>query len=119
MLTAGWHHFDCPIVDDGDASQIPQILDMQQAQSDRLPGALLVLALVWLGAAAWAAVIAVRYARRKIRRSFAITTLLPLMVVSAAVTFPRCLHACNYAGDVLHFVVARPYYDCAVASFPC
>jgi hypothetical protein len=188
VLTAGCHHFDCPTVDDGDASQLPQILrtgsrrsaqplergavrfrapeellcsrpgvsselrerrnDMQHAQSDRLPRALLVLALgvplvhvllratplgpnflyvmlvmpalalVWFGAAVWATVLAVRYARRKIWRSFAITTLLPLIVVSAAVTFPRFLHACNYAGDVLHFAVARPYYDRAVASLP-
>jgi hypothetical protein len=76
------------------------------------------LALVWIGAGVWAAVLAVRYARRKLWRPFAAATLLPLIIVSAVITFPRFLHACNYAGDVLHFVVARPYYDHAVASLP-
>lgn len=28
------------------------------------------------------------------------------------------LNGCNYLGDVLHFVVARPYYERAVARLP-
>jgi hypothetical protein len=76
------------------------------------------LLLLWNAAAIWSAVLCVLNATRHCWRSAWVAAALPLVAAAAAFDIGGFVRGCNYAGDVLHFVVARPYYDRVIASLP-
>lgn len=67
------------------------------------------LLLLWNAAAIWSAVLCVLNATRHSWRSAWVAAALPLVAAAAAFDIGGFVRGCNYAGDVLHFVVARPY----------
>jgi hypothetical protein len=44
-------------------------------------------------------------------RLSALALVLPVVVCLAGLNFWSFVRGCNYLGDALHFVVARPYYE--------
>jgi len=76
------------------------------------------LALLLVGTAVWGLFLLARFLMRQEWSRAVISGIPPVAVIVAVMTFPQFLYACNTAGDVLHFFVARPYYDRAVASLP-
>jgi hypothetical protein len=76
------------------------------------------LLLVWAAAALWALVLSIRFAMRK-RWAFSCTSaVLPIAVSIAILNMFSFVRYCNYLGDVLHFIVARPYYEHVIAELP-
>lgn len=76
------------------------------------------LLLLWAGAGIWSAVLCVLYARRRRWRLSLGAAVLPVVVIVVAFHLLSFIQHSNYAGDVLHFVLARPYYDRKIASLP-
>jgi hypothetical protein len=77
-----------------------------------------ILMLLWVGAAVWSIVLCVSFARRRSWKSSLKLAVLPIGVIIVALNFYPFIRGCIYVGDVLHFVVARPYYDHVIASLP-
>jgi hypothetical protein len=76
------------------------------------------LLLVWSALALWSLVLCVGFVIRRRWRSSALAAVLPVIVCLAFLHFWSFLRGCNYLGDVLHFVVARPYYEHILARLP-
>ena len=76
------------------------------------------LLFLWAGAGIWSAVLCVLYARRRLWRHSLEAGVLPAAVTIAAFHLLSFIQHCNYAGDVVHFVLARPYYNRMIASLP-
>ena len=76
------------------------------------------LLLVWVVAGARALIAGVRSAMRRDWRQCALASALPIVLLAVALNPFGFVRACNYVGDVLHFVVARPYYDGQIAALP-
>jgi hypothetical protein len=76
------------------------------------------LLLLWTLAGVVAAVMSVRAAMRKAwRRSF-VLSVLPLVLLCIAPDHLSFVRACNYLGNVAHFIWLKPYYDREIAALP-
>ena len=76
------------------------------------------LLLIWAAAATAALIVSVRSALRRDWRRCALASLLPIALLVVALDPIRFVRACNTLGDMVHFVVAKPYYDRKVAALP-
>lgn len=76
------------------------------------------LLLLWLGVGIWSAVLCVRFALRRSWLRSLQSAILPIVIFAIALNPLRFIQFCNYSGDVLHFVLARPYYERKIASIP-
>jgi hypothetical protein len=76
------------------------------------------LLFAWAVLALWSLVLFVVFVIRSRWRLSALAAVLPVVVCVAGLDFWSFVRGCNYLGDVLHFVVALPYYDHIVARLP-
>ena len=76
------------------------------------------LLFVWAIAGVGALIASIRSAMRKDRRRCALALALPIVLLVVAVDPIAFVRACNHIGDVIHFIVAKPYYDRRVAALP-
>jgi hypothetical protein len=76
------------------------------------------LLLCWFGAGIWSAVLCALYLSRKQWLLSFLAAILPTLLVFAALNLVPFIQRCNYIGGVIHFVVARPYYDHQIALLP-
>jgi hypothetical protein len=76
------------------------------------------LMFVWVMAGIRALIEGVRSAMRKNWRQCAIASLLPIVLLVVALDPFGFVRSCNYIGDVVHFTIAKPYYDRHIAALP-
>jgi hypothetical protein len=76
------------------------------------------LLLIWALAGIGAAIFGVYAARRRAWRQCSLALMLPLTLLLVAIDPFRFIRACNYVGDVAHFIIFRPYYDKQIAALP-
>jgi hypothetical protein len=76
------------------------------------------LLFMWAIAGAGAVVVSVRSAMRKEWRRCLIALVLPIVLLVVALDPFRFVRSCNYIGDVVHFIVSKPYYDRQIAALP-
>jgi len=76
------------------------------------------LLFTWAIAGAGAVVVSVRSAMRKEWRQCLIALVLPIVLLAVALDPIRFVRTCNYIGDVVHFIISKPYYDRAIAALP-
>ena len=76
------------------------------------------LLLAWAIAGVGALIVGVRSAMRKDWRRCVIASVLPVVLLVVAVDPIRFVRSCNHIGDVIHFIVAKPYYDRQIAALP-
>ncbi len=76
------------------------------------------LLLAWAIAGVGALIVGVRSAMRKDWRRCVIASVLPVVLLVVAVDPIRFVRSCNHIGDVIHFMVAKPYYDRQIAALP-
>ena len=76
------------------------------------------LLFTWAIAGAGAVVVSVRSAMRKEWRQCLIALVLPIVLLAVALDPIRFVRSCNYIGDVVHFIISKPYYDRAIAALP-
>ena len=77
-----------------------------------------VLLFVWVIAGVAALVVSVLSAMRKDWRRCANASVLPIVLLIVALDPVRFVRSCNYIGDVLHFIIEKPYYDRVIAALP-
>ena len=65
-----------------------------------------------------ALVVSVRSAMRKEWRRCVIALALPIVLLVVALDPIGFVRSCNHIGDVIHFIVAKPYYDREIAALP-
>jgi hypothetical protein len=73
---------------------------------------------VWAAVALWSLALGVRFALRKIWVPSCQAAILPIVVTLAGFHLEGFIRGCSYLGNVLHFVVALPYYEHVVAEMP-
>ena len=76
------------------------------------------LMLVWAAAGAAALIVSLRSALRRDWRRCALASLLPIALLIVALDPIRFVRVCNTLGDLVHFIVAKPYYDRQIAALP-
>jgi len=77
-----------------------------------------ILLFCWLGLGIWSAVLsAIQFRCRQWLLSGELATL-PIVVTIVALNLLPFMQKCNYVGGVIHFVVARPYYEYELAKLP-
>jgi len=76
------------------------------------------LLFVWAVGGVAALIISARSAMRKDWRRCVIASVLPIVLLVVALDPFGFVRTCNYIGDVLHFIIAKPYYDRQVAALP-
>jgi hypothetical protein len=76
------------------------------------------LLFAWAIAGVGALIVGVRSAMRKDWRRCAIASALPIVLLVVAVDPIGFVRSCNHIGDVIHFIVAKPYYDRQIAALP-
>ena len=76
------------------------------------------LLFAWAIAGVGALIVGVRSAMRKDWRRCVIASVLPVVLLVVAVDPIRFVRSCNHIGDVIHFIVAKPYYDRQIAALP-
>lgn len=76
------------------------------------------LLLTWAVAGVGALVVSARFARQKEWRRSVVALVLPIVLLVVALDPSRFVRSCNYIGDVIHFIVAKPYYDRQIAALP-
>jgi hypothetical protein len=74
------------------------------------------LLFAWAIAGVGGLVVSVRSAMRKDWRRCVIASVLPIVLLAVAVDPIRFVRSCNHIGDVIHFIVAKPYYDRQIAA---
>lgn len=74
--------------------------------------------LIWLAVGTWSAIICSRFVARGLWFKSLQAAILPLAIIGVSFNLLGFIHFCIYSGDVVHFVVARPYYDNEIASLP-
>jgi hypothetical protein len=79
-----------------------------------IPGLLLVWAIGGIGAF----IVSVRSAQRKEWRRSLLALVLPIVLLVVALNPVGFVRSCNYIGDVLHFIIEKPYYDQQIAAIP-
>ena len=76
------------------------------------------LLLVWAALALWSLVRCLAFVTSRRWKLSALAAVLPVVVCLVGLNFWSFVRGCNYLGDVLHFVVARPYYEHVIANLP-
>ena len=76
------------------------------------------LLFVWAIAGVAALIVSARSAMRKDWRRCVIASVLPIVLLVVALDPFGFVRSCNYIGDVLHFIIAKPYYDRQIAALP-
>jgi hypothetical protein len=76
------------------------------------------LLFAWLIVGIWSFAMSVQLAVKRLWLCSLQALILPAVLVGVALNPLRFIHLCNYSGDVVHFVLARPYYDHKIASLP-
>jgi hypothetical protein len=75
-----------------------------------------VLLLLWVFAGLVALMVSIRSAMQKQWRRCALAAILPAVLLIVAFDPVRFVRACDYAGDVIHFVAMRSSYDRRIAA---
>jgi hypothetical protein len=76
------------------------------------------LLLLWLGVGIWSAARCLRFAAQRSWLRSLQAAILPIVIIGVAFNPLRFIYLCNYVGDVMHFVLARPYYDQEISALP-
>ena len=76
------------------------------------------LLLAWVIAGVGALIVSVRSGMRKDWRRCLAASTLPIVLLVVALDPIGFVRSCNYAGDVIHFIVAKPSYDREIAALP-
>jgi hypothetical protein len=76
------------------------------------------LLFAWVIAGVGALTVSIRSAMRKDWRRCVIASALPIALLVVAVDPIGFVRSCNYIGDVIHFIIAKPYYDREIAALP-
>ena len=76
------------------------------------------LLLLWAIAGVGALIVSVRSAMRREWKRCALALALPIVLLVVAVDPIGFVRSCNHIGDVIHFIVAKPYYDQQIAALP-
>jgi hypothetical protein len=76
------------------------------------------LLLAWAIAGVGALIASVRSAMRKDWIQFALASLLPIALIFVALDPIGFVRSSNYLGDLVHFIVTKPYYDKVIAGLP-
>lgn len=76
------------------------------------------LLLVWAALALWSLVRCLAFVTSRRWKLSAQAALLPVVVCLVGLNSWSFVRGCHYLGDVLHFVVARPYYEHIIADLP-
>ena len=72
----------------------------------------------WAIAGVGALIVSVRSAMGKDWSRCALALALPIVLLVVAVDPIGFVRSCNHIGDVIHFIVAKPYYDRQIAALP-
>jgi hypothetical protein len=75
-----------------------------------------VLLLLWVFAGLVALIVSIRAAMQKQWRRCVLAAILPIVLLIVAFDPVRFVRACDYAGDVIHFVAMRSSYDRRIAA---
>jgi hypothetical protein len=76
------------------------------------------LLLVWAIGGLGSLIVSVRAAMRKDWKQCVLASALPIVLLFVALNPVGFVRSCNYIGDVLHFIVEKPYYDQQIAAIP-
>jgi hypothetical protein len=76
------------------------------------------LLLLWVIAGLIALVISIRSAMQQEWRRCVLAAILPVALLVVAFDPVRFVRSCDYAGDVIHFIVMRSSYDRRIAALP-
>jgi hypothetical protein len=74
------------------------------------------LLFTWTIAGAATLVVSARFAKRREWRRCVIALALPIALLVVALDPFRFVRSCNYIGDVVHFIISKPYYDREIAA---
>jgi len=74
------------------------------------------LLFVWVIVGVGALPLCVRFAVRKDWTLCAIASVLPIVLLVVALNPVGFVRSCNYIGDNVHFIIAKPYYDRQIAA---
>jgi hypothetical protein len=74
--------------------------------------------ILWAMAGVGALILSVQSAIRKEWRLCVIASVLPIVLLVVAHDPFRFVRSCNYLGDVVHFILLKPYYDWKIAGLP-
>ncbi len=76
------------------------------------------LLFVWAIAGVGALIASIRSAIRQDWSRCALALVVPIVLLVVAVDPTAFVRACNHIGEVIHFIVAKPYYDRQIAALP-
>lgn len=76
------------------------------------------LLLVWAALALWSLVRCYTFVTSRRWKLSALAALLPVVVCLVGLNSWSFVKGCYYLGDILHFIVARPYYEHIIAHLP-
>ena len=76
------------------------------------------LLFLWAIAGVGALIVGVRFAMRREWRRCTLALALPLVLLAVAADPTGFVRSCNHIGDVIHFIIAKPYYDRQIAALP-
>jgi hypothetical protein len=76
------------------------------------------LLLLWVIAGLIALIVSIRSAMRKEWRRSVLAAILPVVLLIVAFNPVRFVRACDYAGDVIHFIAMKSHYDRTIAALP-
>jgi hypothetical protein len=76
------------------------------------------LLLLWVIAGLVALTISIRSAMQKEWRRCVLAAILPVVLLIVAFDPVRFVRSCDYAGDVIHFIAMKSYYDQTIAAIP-
>jgi hypothetical protein len=76
------------------------------------------LLFLWVIAGLAALIVTIRSAMQKEWRRCVLAAILPVILLIVAFDLVRFVRSCDYAGDVIHFLAMRSYYDRRIAALP-
>lgn len=76
------------------------------------------LLLAWVIAGVGALIVSVRSGIAKDWRRCVAASALPILLLAVALDPIGFVRSCNYVGDVIHFIIAKPSYDREIAAVP-
>ena len=76
------------------------------------------LLLLWVIAGLGSLTVSIRSAMQKQWRRCVLAAILPVVLLLVAFDPVRFVRACDYAGDVIHFIAMKSHYDRQIAALP-
>jgi hypothetical protein len=76
------------------------------------------LLFLWVVAGLGALIVSIRSAMRKEWRRCVLAAIVPIALLIVAFDPIRFVRACDYAGDVVHFIVMKSSYDRTISALP-